>query len=83
MDFIKRHIISAISNEIDKANIPNGAYIYLYDEIDDDMVKVKRLNKWGYPICDKRGYGVSLISIKPKSVYKIYKQIKKLEYYYY
>lgn len=83
MDFIKKHLIAKLNKDFNIINIPKDNFIYLYEPINDGEVKVSRINRWCFPICDKKGYGVSLVSMKGRSVYNIYKQIINEEYYYY
>lgn len=81
MDFIKRHIISQIVKEINIINFDRSGFLFLKTPVRDKGNSIIKLSKWGFPYCGVKGYTVAWDRIEAKAVYRIYKEIKKGNYF--
>ena len=81
MDFIKRHIVSQIAKEINTINFERGGFLFMKNPVRDKNNTIIKLNRWAFPYCGVKGYTLAWNKVEGKAVYKVYKEIKKGNYF--
>ena len=82
MDFIKRHIISQIAKEINTINYERGGFLFLKNPVKGkNNNTIIKFSRWAFPYCGIKGRTVPWDRIEAKAVYKVYKEIKKGNYF--
>jgi hypothetical protein len=81
MDFIKRHIVSQISKEINKINFDRKVFLFLINPVSDKNNSIIKLSRWAFPHCGKKGQTIDWYRIEARAVYQVYKEIKKGNYF--
>ena len=81
MDFIKQHIISQISKEVNTIDFDRGGYLFLKNPVRGKKHTIIKLNRWSFPYSGQNGHVLAWGVVEGSVAYKVLEEVKKGNYF--